>query len=205
MSKQIYSQENLFRKICKYKYIHFIIVFLLLFFSKNILGKERWALDKELSTIEFELPVFLGRNVNGSFIDMEGLVEIDLVDKKNNKGIFSVKIESIDTNYTRFKELLLSETFFSSNKFPIAFIDTKKFSYDNQKTLKILVELNIKGISKNLPIELDIIQLSNNLVQIKGNLKFLRKDFDIGTGNWSSTAILKNKVTIKVNLFLFKN
>ena len=205
MSKQIYSQENLFRKICKYKNIYFIIVFLLLLFSKNILARERWALDKELSTIEFELPVFLGKNVKGSFMDMEGLVEIDLVDKKNNKGIFSVKIESIDTNYTKFRDLLLSDIFFSHNKFPIAFIDTKKFSYDNQKTLQILVELNIKGISKNLPIELDIIQLSNNLVQIKGNLNFLRKDFNIGTGNWSSTAILKNKVTIKVNLFLFKN
>ena len=105
ISKQIYSQENLFRKICKYKNIYFIIVFLLLLFSKNILARERWALDKELSTIEFELPVFLGKNVKGSFMDMEGLVEIDLVDKKNNKGIFSVKIESIDTNYTKFRDL----------------------------------------------------------------------------------------------------
>ena len=184
-----------------------IITLTIFFFfpSHFIYAKENWTLDKELSTITFELPVFLAPNVKGEFKEIEGFVEIDSEKKEKNKAIFSVNINSIKMNYNKYRDLLLSEIFFNESKFPIALIDTKIFNYLNQNELDLLVELSIKGIALNVPLKLKIIPLTKNLVQIKSDLNFSRTSYQVGTGIWSSTAILQDKIVIRTNLFLFKN
>ena len=188
------------------KKLKIITLTIFFFFSSHfIYAKETWTLDKELSTITFELPVFLAPNVKGEFEEIEGFVEIDSEKKEKNKAIFSVKINSIKMNYNKYRDLLLSEIFFYESKFPIALIDTKIFTYQGQKELELLVELSIKGIVLNVPLKLKIIHLTENLVQIESNLNFSRTSYQIGTGIWSSTAILQDKVIIRTNLFLFKD
>ena len=181
-----------------------IIFFLLILLTLNLQAKETWILDKELSTINFEIPVFLTENVKGTFKKIDGVVEIDTENKKNNKAIFSVNISSIQINYKKYKTLLLSDIFFDIKKFPLALVDTKKFSYENQNKLNLDVELQIKGKSQNVPLQLEIKQLAEELIQIKGKLFFSRNFYNIGTGKWSSTKILKDKGMITTNLFLFK-
>jgi len=183
----------------------FLIYFLIYFFyPTNIFAKETWILDKELSTINFELPVLLANNVKGSFQLVKGLIEIDLDNKINNKAIFSIDIKSVEMNYKKYRNLLLSNIFFNSNKFPIAIVDTKKFSYQNEEEINLNVELSVKGISNSVPLTLEIIQLTKELVQIKGSVEFSRTAFNIGTNQWKNTSILKDVANIDLNLFLFK-
>tara|TARA_B110000438_G_scaffold301994_1_gene358370 strand:- start:383 stop:952 length:570 start_codon:yes stop_codon:yes gene_type:complete len=182
----------------------FITSFILFFLSNSIYAKQNWILDKSLSTIKFEIPVFLYQSVIGDFKYIEGLVEIDLDNKKNNKAIFSVDINSININYPKYKNLLLSDIFFDVNQYPIALVDTKKFSYNKNKKLDLEVELLMKGIAKKIPLQINIEHLASKLVQIHGEFEFSRTTFNIGKGKWSSTVILKDKVLVKINLFLFK-
>ena len=181
-----------------------IIFFILCFFSSSIFSKENWILDKNLSTIYFELPVLFAKNVKGEFKEITGLVEIDVENKKNNKAIFSVTLDSIDMNYKKYKILLLSNIFFNTQNFPIALVDTKKFSYADEKQLNLEVELTIKGSTHLVPLKLEVLHLAEELIQIKGKLNFSRTAFEIGTGKWTSTAILRDKASIETNLFLFK-
>ena len=182
------------------------LVFLTINFSisTKVISKESWLLDKNLSSIEFELPVLFANNVQGKFEEINGIIEIDLANKKNNKAIFSVKINSINMNYKKYKNLLLSDIFFDSYNFPVALVDTKKFSYKNENEFSLEVELTIKGKTEIVPLDIEIIHLANELIQIKTDLDFSRTLFNIGTGKWKSTAILKDKGVIKTNLFLFK-
>ena len=172
--------------------------------STKVISKESWLLDKNLSSIEFELPVLFANNVKGKFEEINGIIEIDLANKENNKAIFSVKINSINMNYKKYKNLLLSDIFFDSYNFPVALVDTKKFSYKNENEFSLEVELTIKGKTEIVPLDIEIIHLANELIQIKTDLDFSRTLFNIGTGKWKSTAILKDKGVIKTNLFLFK-
>ena len=172
--------------------------------STKVISKESWLLDKNLSSIEFELPVLFANNVQGKFEEINGIIEIDLANKENNKAIFSVKINSINMNYKKYKNLLLSDIFFDSYNFPVALVDTKKFSYKNENKFSLEVELTIKGKTEIVPLDIEIIHLANELIQIKTDLDFSRTLFNIGTGKWKSTAILKDKGVIKTNLFLFK-
>ncbi len=185
----------------------FIFLFLLTInfsLSTKVISKESWLLDKNLSSIEFELPVLFANNVQGKFEEINGIIEIDLANKENNKAIFSVKINSINMNYKKYKNLLLSDIFFDSYNFPVALVDTKKFSYKNENEFSLEVELTIKGKTEIVPLDIEIIHLANELIQIKTDLDFSRTLFNIGTGKWKSTAILKDKGVIKTNLFLFK-
>lgn len=182
----------------------YFLTLLIFFLCLDLKAKEIWILDGKLSTINFEVPVFLAKNVKGYFNEIKGFVEIDTKDKINNKAIFSVKTDSLEINYEKYKTLLLSDTFLEVKNFPTALVDTKKFIYKDDNELKLNAELSIKNINKIVPLEIEIIKLAKELVQIKGSFFFLRKDFNIGVGKWSNNTILKDKVLVKINFFLFK-
>ena len=107
-------------------------------------------------------------------------------------------------NYIRYKDLLFSNTFFDTKQFPKAVVDTKKFSYINEKEIKLEVELTLKGKSEIVPLTIFVTRLAEELVQIQSELIFSRINFDIGIGKWSNTSILRDKVKLKTNLFLFQ-
>ncbi len=194
-------QENILKKT-----INFFLTLLILCvgLSSKSSANEKWILDKNISSISFEVPVLFATNVIGKFENIDGFVELDLKDKKNNKAILSVDIESLKVNYKKYMDLILGPVFFDSTKYPFGVLDTKKFAYNNEEKLNLDIELSIKGITKTIDTELIIINLTPDLVQIKGLLEFSRNDFNIGTGNWKNTAILKDKIIINSNLFLTK-
>ena len=199
MKKLIIWQEDIL-KIFKKIFILFFIFIL----SFKLSAGERWILDKTLSTIEFELPVFLAKNVQGKFNNIEGFIELDVNQKKQNKAIFSVQIDDLDMNYIKYKDLLLSNIFFDALKFPKAVVDTKKFSYTDEKEILINVELTLKGKSEMVPLIIYVTRLTDELVQIQSELIFSRTSFNIGINKWQNTSILKDKVKLKTNLFLFR-
>ena len=188
------------------KTINFFLILLILCvgLSSKSIANEKWILDKNISSISFEVPVLFATNVIGKFENIDGFVELDLKDKKSNKAILSVDIESLKVNYKKYMDLILGPVFFDSTKYPFGVLDTKKFAYNNEEKLNLDIELSIKGITKTIDTELTIINLTSDLVQIKGLLEFSRNDFNIGTGNWKNTAILKDKIIINSNLFLMK-
>ena len=54
-----------------------------------------------------------------------------------------------------------------------------------------------------VPLVLNVTRLAEELVQIQSELIFSRTNFAIGIGQWTNTSILKDKIKIKTNLFLF--
>ena len=200
MKKQITWLDSIL-KLFKHS---LLVLFFFIPISFSHASSERWVLDKNISTIEFELPVLFANNVKGKFSTIEGFIELDVIEKKNNKAIFSVQIDDLEMNYIKYKDLLLSDIFFDTLTFPLAVIDTKKFSYDNEKELKINAELTLKGKSEMVPLAINVTRLADALVQIQTELIFSRTNFEIGIGQWSNTSILKDKVKIRTNLFLFK-
>ena len=202
MKKLIFLLDATLKNVKQKKFYFFL--FIIIFSLQEIKAAEKWIVDKNLSTIEFELKVLFAKNVKGEFLDIDGFVEIDLEKKNHNKAIFFVNLKQIDMNYIKYKYLLLSNIFFDVQKFPLALVDTKKFSYENEKELSLDVELTIKGKSEVVPLTIIVKRLAEELVHIKSELTFSRTNFNIGTGGWSNTAILKDKAKIITNLFLFK-
>ena len=201
MKKQTILLENILKIIFNKVYLLFLFLFII---TIECYAKERWVIDKNISKISFEVPVLFASDVYGEFKNFHGFVEIDLEKKSNNKAILSVNIESIEMNYIKYRELILGPLFFDLDSHPIGVIDTKKFSYENERELKLDIELTIKGISKIVETKLIVNKLTNDIVQIIGSLEFNRGDFNLGIGKWKNTSILKNKIRINSNIFLIK-
>ena len=182
-----------------------ISLFLIFLFCKQSVANDLWTIDKNISSIEFEVPVLFANNVIGKFNEFDGFVSLDLSNQNNNKALISVRVDSLDINYKRYKDLVLSEIFFDSKKFPLGLIDTNNFKFNyKDNMINLIGELTIKGKSQNIPIDIEIIKLASELVRVKSEISFSRNDFEIGTGNWKNTTILKDKIKIKANIFLFK-
>ena len=182
-----------------------ISLFLIFLFCKQILANDLWTIDKNISSIEFEVPVLFANNVIGKFNEFDGFVSLDLSNQNNNKALINVRVDSLDINYKRYKDLVLSEIFFDSKKFPLGLIDTNNFKFNyKDNMINLIGELTIKGKSQNIPIDIEVIKLASELVQVKSEISFSRNDFEIGTGNWKNTSILKDEIKIKANIFLFK-
>ena len=180
-------------------------LFFIFLYCKQTVANDLWTIDKDISSIEFEVPVLFTKNVIGKFNEFDGFVSLDLSNQNNNKALINVRIDSLDINYKRYKDLVLSEVFFDVKKYPLGLIDTNnfKFNYEDNK-INLMGELTIKGKSQNIPINIEVIKLASELVQVKSEISFSRNDFKIGTGNWKNTTILKDKIKIKANIFLFK-
>ena len=199
MNKLITWQGDILKKF------NFLLIFIYFVIQPTLtLASERWILDTSLSTVEFELPVLFANNVKGKFNTIEGFVELDITEKDNNKAIFSVQINDIDMNYIKYKDLLLSNIFFDAENFPKAVVDTKKFSYVNDTEIEFEIELTIKGRNALVPLTVYVSRLAEELVQIQTEMIFSRTAFNIGIEKWQNTSILKDKVKLQTNLFLFK-
>ena len=182
----------------------FSLFFIFLYFKQSV-ANDLWTIDKNISSIEFEVPVLFAKNVSGKFNTFDGFVSLDLSNENNNKALINVNIGSLDLNYKRYKDLVLSEVFFDAKKFPLGLIDTNnfKFNYEDNK-INLIGELTIKGKSQKIPLDIEVIKLASELVQVKSEISFSRNDFEIGTGNWKNTTILKDKINIRANIFLYK-
>ena len=199
MKKQITWQDDILKKV------KFILIILYFVFQPTLISaSERWILDTSLSTVEFQLPVLFAKNVKGKFNSIEGFIELDVTEKNNNKAIFSVQVNDIDMNYIKYKDLLLSNIFFDAENFPKAVVDTKKFSYVNDTEVEFEIELTIKGRNAMIPLKAYVSRLAEELVQIQTEMIFSRTAFNIGIEKWQNTSILKDKVKLQTNLFLFK-
>ena len=175
-----------------------ISLFLIFLFCKQILANDLWTIDKNISSIEFEVPVLFANNVIGKFNEFDGFVSLDLSNQNNNKALINVRVDSLDINYKRYKDLVLSKIFFDSKKFPLGLIDTNNFKFNyKDNMINLIGELTIKGKSQNIPIDIEIIKLASELIQVKSEISFSRNDFEIGTGNWKNTTILKDKIKLK--------
>ena len=180
-------------------------LFFIFLYCKQSFANDLWTIDKNISSIEFEVPVLFANNVIGNFNEFDGFVSLDLSNQNNNKALINVRIDSLDINYKRYKDLVLSEVFFDAQKYPLGLIDTNNFKYNYEDNkINLIGELTIKGKSQNIPINIEIIKLASELVQIKSEISFSRNEFDIGTGNWRNTTILKDEIKIRADIFLFK-
>ncbi len=186
--------------VWKIKLIKYL--FLFLFLCTNSFALEKWIVNNKNSSINFSIPVLLAENVTGNFKKFTGFIEVD---RKNFEGVANITIDinSIITNYDLdYGDLIRSEVFFNISQFSKASIKTKDFLINKDNTAYAFATVNIKGNEKDFKIPLSYNLQGTNKAIAKGAFAFKRTDFEIGTGLWSSTLVLKDEVTINVILSL---
>jgi polyisoprenoid-binding protein YceI len=177
-------------------------LFLFLFICSQSFALEKWVINTSKSSINFSIPVLLAEDVTGNFKKFTGFIEVD---RKNFEGVANVIIDinSINTNYDLdYGDLIRSDVFFNIFQFPKASIKTKDFLINKDNTAYAYATVSIKGNEKDFKIPLSYNLQGSDKAIAKGTFTFKRTDFEIGTGIWSNTLILKDEVKVNVSLTL---
>ncbi len=165
------------------RYIFSLISFLILASSANA---KTFEVNTQHSFVNFELDYMKVSTVKGAFEDFRGVFDWD-DQKKELKDIeFVIKSESINTRDAKRDNHLRRKDFFHVKKYPhISFKGTKVIS-KNQTPIKVIGEVTIKGVKKEMAFDIDWKGLHRDPVDKKKRSLFFevegsinRQDFDI--------------------------
>jgi polyisoprenoid-binding protein YceI len=150
-----------------------------------------WAIDPAHSNINFSIRHLVIATVTGSFNIFSGTMVTTGPDHFEDASInFTIDVYSIDTNSRDRDEHLKSADFFNADEFPSIGFRSTAFRHIDGDTHKLTGLLNIKGITKEVTLDV----LFGGIA--KDGFGIMRAGFDItGSINRNDFDIHANDVT----------
>ncbi|WP_024953480.1 YceI family protein [Sulfurospirillum arcachonense] len=163
---------------------------------------ESFMLDKAHTNVGFKAKHLLVSSVNGNFDMFDGSIEFDYMKKQLKALKGTINVASIDTDNEKRDKHLKSPDFFDAKKFPkMTFVSTK---VDGNH---LWGDLTIKGITKNIKLEIDDVGTiigpkSNKRIGFVLEGKINRLDYGL---NWNKLletggAIVSNEIKLIIEL-----
>lgn len=167
------------------------------------LGAVEFVIDKAHSSVEFKTKHLLISNVNGSFDQFDGKIDIDLASKTLNVFEGEIVMSSIDTKSEGRDKDVRSASFFDVAKYPKGY-----FKMQKQEGDKLYGILTLRGVSKSVVFDVSVSDMVKHPktkkdvvgVQIEGKIN--RKDFGIGSS--VPNAVVSEEIKVYINLELNK-
>lgn len=167
------------------------------------LGAVEFVIDKVHSSVDFSARHLLVSNVNGSFENFSGKVDVDVAKKILNVFEGEITMASINTKSDGRDKDVKSEGFFDVAKYPKGY-----FKMQKQGGNKLYGTLTLRGISKPVVFDVSVSDMVKHpktqkdvvAVLVEGSIN--RKDFNIGSN--VPNAVVGDTIKISINLELNK-
>lgn len=173
------------------KFLHIVIMVLTLGCS-TLFGTE-FKVDSANSHVGFKVKHMLFSTVSGSFGKFEGSFSKDENSNHISSIIGTADVETISTENEKRDNFIKSEDFFDIQKYP-----KMKLKLLEHIAGKVLVELTIKDIVKN--VQMSIKDIKERSFVLSGKIN--RKDFDLSFDKFSKVGGLTVGNTVKINIKL---
>lgn len=167
-----------------------------------------WQIDKSHSAINFTINHFF-TPVDGTFDDYSAEVHFDPSNLAESRIDVTIPVASINTRNQRRDGHLKTDDFFNAEAYPNIRFVSNEIVQDGENSFIARGELTIRDVTKefHLPFELlgvmDHPMRENTTVAgIVANAEIMRNDFGVGTGDWRATAVVGDRVNIRLNLEL---
>jgi polyisoprenoid-binding protein YceI len=147
---------------------------------------ETFVFDKGHTEIRFSWSHFGVSKMSGMILDYKGAVNYDAAAPENSKVDFTGKTDSLWTHSAKLTEHLKSADFFDAAKFPEIAFKSTKVEKTGEKTGKITGELTIRGVTKPVTLDADLVYTGAHPMTKKPALGFAakttikRSEFDVG-------------------------
>ena len=157
-----------------------------------------WSVDHEQSRLGF-VGTQGSTQFEGEFEDFEADITFDPDDLAGSKVVVLVDMASATTGSRDRDSQLPADPWFDTDAFPRARFETTAIRRVGDNAYEAAADLTIKGMTREvvLPFTLDI---EGDTARMEGEAVLMRLNYDIGTGDWSDTAIVANEVKVVVDL-----
>ncbi len=165
-----------------------------------------WDLDKAHSNIYFGVTHIYSK-VNGLFNDFSLDVNFDPENLEQSSFLFTIEVDSINTNIAKRDKHLISDDFFDAGNFPQILFQSAGITSTGDDVYNVAGTLTIKGVNYDvtLPLKLEGIsehptKKGTDVAGFNGTLTIDRLAFGVGTGKFYEMGIVDKEVDIFVSL-----
>ena len=167
-----------------------------------------WQIDRAHSAVNFTINHFF-TPVDGSFDDYQATVNFDPNNLEESSIDVTIPVESVNTRNERRDNHLKSEDFFNSSEWPnIRFISHNIESLGNNQFVAH-GELTIRDVTHSFELPFELLGVMDHPMQentkvagIVADAELMRTDYGVGVGDWAATAVVGDRVNIRLNLEL---
>lgn len=174
--------------------------------SNSDLKAMSWTIDEAHSNVSFEVRHFF-TPVSGKFQDYSSQINFDPENLDKSSIDVQIMVSSINTDNEKRDGHLQSGDFFNAEKYPQITFKSNKITKNGENKFVAQGKLTIKDITKdvNLPFTLLGIQdhpqkENTKIAGVKIDHSINRNEFNVGTGNWTETAVVGGDVDISIAL-----
>jgi len=167
-----------------------------------------WQVDKSHSRIGFEVTHFF-TPVNGTFDSYEAVVNFDPTNLVQSNINVRIDVNSVNTQNEKRDGHLRTPDFFNAEQFSSIYFTSSEIVSTGDNTFAAKGQLTIKDVTKDIELPFTLLGVTDNpfregtkVAGITSSLNISRTDFDVGTGNWASNAVIGDEVSITLNLEL---
>jgi polyisoprenoid-binding protein YceI len=138
--------------------------------------------------------------VTGAFKSFTGTISGDPAKYQDGNVDIIVQMDSLSVSYAELATILITPEWFNVKAFPKAEFKSSKFNKINDKTYEAVGTLTIKDKSVPTTLTFTAVESPKNHWVIDGHTTIKRSAFGIGEGEWSSTDVVKDEVTINFKI-----
>lgn len=155
-----------------------------------------WNVVADRSTVGFKIKNMWGLlTVKGHFTDFNG--DGQLTGKGAVFGRLDIKTASLSTGIGRRDQHLCSADFFDVERFPEINVVVTAVHPTEGRSADLRVNFTIKGVTAPLPLTAAITELEDGSIQIAGETKVARAEFDLG---WNKFGMVGSAATASAKL-----
>ena len=165
-----------------------------------------WDVDKAHSAIYFTVDHIFSKT-RGHFNEFDIKVNFDPAQLDQSSFVFTIKVDSIDTNITKRDKHLLSADFFESSKFPEMTFTSKKITDAGNGMFEVAGTLTVKDKDYDLTLPLKLVGVTEHpakkgteVAGFDGTVVIDRLSHGVGTGKFYEMGVVGKEVEILVTL-----
>jgi polyisoprenoid-binding protein YceI len=161
-----------------------------------------WQIDPAHTTVGFTVRHMGISNVHGRFTKVSGTANIDDSDITKSSVNATMDIASITTGNDSRDNDLRSPNYFDAAQFPTMTFKSKSISKNGDNKLKIVGDLTIKGVTKEVTLDVDgpsspVKMGPNQRRGLSATTSINRKDF--GVGAKTPSAMVGEEIKIEID------
>jgi polyisoprenoid-binding protein YceI len=168
----------------------------------------KWSFDKAHSAVSFSIR-HIFTPVRGEFSEYSGDVYFDPNNLDASSVDVIIQVSSIDTKNGKRDGHLQSPDFFNAEKYPEIRFTADEFKKTGNNEFVAMGELTIKDVTKEFELPFTLLGVGEHpmmkgtkIAAMEMNTKLMRNNFNVGTGDWTETAVVGDEVDIKITLEL---
>ena len=184
-----------------------LLTLLLIMSGTTVFGAARsWEVDKAHSAVYFTIDHIFSKT-RGHFNEFDVKVNFDPAQLDQSSFVFTIDVDSIDTNITKRDKHLVSADFFDSGKFPQMTFTSTRITDEGNGLYNVVGTLNVKGndYDLTLPLKLEGVvehpaKKGTEVAGFNGTVVIDRLAHGVGSGKFYDMGVVGKDVEVLVTL-----